>query len=70
MGILEIGLEKGMEQGLQQGIQQGSRETLVRNVEAMMRNFGFTLQKACDGLGITAEEYEEAKAQVALWKKR
>lgn len=78
MGILEIGLEKGMEQGLQQGIEQGlqqgikqgSRETLVRNVEAMMRNFGFTLQKACDGLGITAEEYEEAKAQIALWKKR
>lgn len=61
MGILEIGLEKGR--------QEGNRETLVRNVESVMKNFNITLQKACDGLGITTKEYEEAKAQIALLHK-
>lgn len=61
MGILEIGLEKGR--------QEGNRETLVRNVESVMKNFNITLQKACDGLGITIKEYEEAKAQIALLHK-
>ena len=65
MGILEIGLEKGR----QEGIQQGNKETLVRNVESVMKNFNITLQKACDGLGITIKEYEEAKAQIALLHK-
>ena len=61
MGILEIGLEKGR--------QEGNRETLVRNVESVMKNFNITLQKACDGPGITTKEYEEAKAQIALLHK-
>lgn len=61
MGILEIGLEKGR--------QEGNRETLVRNVESVMKNFNITLQKACDGLSITTKEYEEAKAQIALLHK-
>lgn len=61
MGILEIGLEKGR--------QEGNRETLVRNVESVMKNFNITLQKACDGLGITTKEYEDAKAQIALLHK-
>ena len=60
-GILEIGLEKGR--------QEGNRETLVRNVESVMKNFNITLQKACDGPGITTKEYEEAKAQIALLHK-
>lgn len=58
MSILEIGLERGM--------QQGSSQTLVKNVESAMKNFGITLQKACDGLGVTMKEYEDAKSQLAL----
>ena len=54
---------------MEKGRQEGNRETLVRNVESVMKNFNITLQKACDGLGITTKEYEEAKAQIALLHK-
>lgn len=59
MNILEIGFE----QGIKQGEKQGSRETLVRNVEAVMKNFGVDLRKACEGIGVSVAEYEEAKEQ-------
>lgn len=38
---------------------------LIRNVESAMKNFGIDLQKACEGLGISVKEYEEA---VRKWK--
>ena len=59
MNILEIGIQ----QGIEQGIEQGSAETLVKNVESAMKNFGIDLQKACEGLGTTVEEYQAAKGQ-------
>ncbi|MCI8597878.1 MAG: Rpn family recombination-promoting nuclease/putative transposase [Lachnospiraceae bacterium] len=73
MNILEIGLEHGREQGLKQGVEQGiekgSLVTLVKNVELFMKNFDLDLEKACEGLEISVEEYERAKQQVALWEK-
>ena len=77
MNILEIGLNKGMERGIKQGIEQGigrgleqgRMETLVRNVEAAMKNFNIDLQHACQGLEISAEEYEKAKEQIGLQEK-
>lgn len=60
MNILEIGLRQGIEQGMQQGI----AENMVKNVEAAMKNFGIDLQKACEGLGTTVEEYEAAKDKI------
>lgn len=39
---------------------------LVRNVEVTMKNFGIDLQKACEGLGMTAEECKKAKQQIML----
>ena len=72
MGIkagLEEGREKGKKEGIKEGIkrgtQKGSREMLVRNVEAAMKNFSVDLHKACEGLGVSVEEYEEAKRQSA-----
>ena len=53
MNILEIGLK--------QGIEQGMAKSLVKNVESAMKNFGIDLQRACEGLGTTVEEYEQAK---------
>lgn len=69
MNILEIGLNKGMEQGIGRGLEQGRMETLVRNVEAAMKNFNIDLQHACQGLEISAEEYEKAKEQIGLQEK-
>lgn len=70
MGILEIGLERGMQRGMElgieKGIEQGSRQTLVRNVDLAIRNFGLSLQEVCDGLGVTVEEYKDAKSKLAL----
>lgn len=51
MNILEIGIEKG------------KAEMLVKSVESAMQNFGIDLQKACEGLGTTVEEYQAAKEQ-------
>lgn len=61
-GIKE-GREKGIKEGIMQGAEQGSREMLIRNVEAAMKNFGVDLQKACEGLGVSVAEYEAAKRQ-------
>lgn len=75
---MELGIEKGIEkgmaqgrelgmaQGIEQGIEQGSRQTLVRNVDLAIRNFGLSLQEVCDGLGVTVEEYKDAKSKLAL----
>ncbi|MBD5393325.1 MAG: Rpn family recombination-promoting nuclease/putative transposase [Lachnospiraceae bacterium] len=72
MSILSIGLQQGIEQGLQQGLQQGIEqgisETLVKNVESAMKNFGIDLQKACKGLGTTIEEYDNAKKKIERFK--
>lgn len=74
MNILEIGFEQGkelgmregrrigIEEGIKEGIKEG-KEMLVRNIESAMKNFDVDLQKACDGLGVSVAEYEEAKRQ-------
>lgn len=76
MNILEIGLKQGIERGMEygiargieQGIEQGRLKTLIKNVEAAMKNFDISLQQACEGLEISAEEYERAKQQIDLWE--
>ena len=40
--------------------EEGRAEMIVKSVEAM-KNFGIDLQKACEGIGITVEEYRRAK---------
>ena len=70
MNILEIGIEQGKELGRAQGLEQGALKTLVKNVEAAMKNFGIDLSAACKGLEISVEEYETAKKQIAMWEKR
>lgn len=49
-------MKRGMEQGLQQGLQM-----LVSAVDHAMKNFSLTLEQACEGLGVTVEDYQAAK---------
>ena len=53
--------EEGLEDGIKEGEKVGVLKTLVKNVEAAMRNFHISLKEACEGLGTTVEEYEKAK---------
>ena len=58
------GLHEGRQEGLREGRQEGlkeARKNLVRSVEAVMKNFGVDLERACVGAGYTLEEYEKAK---------
>lgn len=63
------GMEAGIKFGLEQGIEQGITENMIKSVEALMNNLGLSLQKVCEGLGITIEEYEKAKQKAAYQEK-
>lgn len=65
MNILEIGIAHGREEGKIQGY-----EILIRNVESAMKNLCIDLQRACEALGTSIEEYEDAKQQVTQWRNR
>ncbi len=65
MNILEIGLAQGIEKGIEQGLEQGTAQTLVKNVESAMKHFKIDLSKACEGLGTSVKEYEEARKKLA-----
>ena len=46
------------------GKEMGAAETLIKNIESAMKNLNLDLQKACEGLGTTVEEYQAAKKKV------
>ena len=60
MNIYEIGMERGIEKGIAQ--------TLVQNIDSAIKNLGIDLQQACEALGMSIEEYENAKQTLALMK--
>lgn len=68
MNIFEIGMERGMERGIERGIERGSLKTMVKNVELSIKNFHVSLEEACEGLGISVEEYEKAKQRILQWE--
>lgn len=57
--------EEGYEEGKSVGITEGMSRVLTENVSSLMKNLGFSLQKACDALGISVEEYQLAKEKVS-----
>lgn len=60
---MRVTYEEGEIAGYERGKAEGFGQTLVRNIEAAMKNFGISLEKACAGLDVTVEEYRRAKAQ-------
>ncbi|MBD5457794.1 MAG: Rpn family recombination-promoting nuclease/putative transposase [Lachnospiraceae bacterium] len=64
MNIFEIGVTHGEERG----IEKGTAQTLVKNIDSAMKNLSIGLQQACEALGTSIEEYENAKQTLALLK--
>lgn len=60
------GLREWMEdernEGRNEGIAIGQSKMLVASVESVMVKFNVDLEKACEGVGTTVEEYRKAKA--------
>ncbi|MCD7885542.1 MAG: hypothetical protein LUI87_17865 [Lachnospiraceae bacterium] len=50
-----------MEKGMKAGMDKGMAGRLVRNVDSLMKNEGYSMERACRSLDSTVEEYEEAK---------
>ena len=68
MNIFEIGVAQGEELGEKRGIEIGTAQELVKNIDSAMKNLGIDLQQACEALGSSVEEYENAKQTLALSK--
>lgn len=63
---MQYGMEQGLEQGIEQGLEQGKAENLIKNVQSIMKNLSLDLPKACEGLGITVDEYQKAKEKLLM----
>ena len=70
MNIYEIGVARGEElgekRGEARGIEKGIAQNLVKNIDSAMKNLGIDFQQACEALGTSVEEYENAKQTLAL----
>lgn len=54
---------EGRNEGRSEGIEIGHSKMLVASVESVMVKFNVDLEKACEGVGTTVEEYHKAKGQ-------
>jgi len=59
--LFEDGVETGYNKGYNFGQQMGDARRLVQNVNSLMEKLGISLEKACEILDTTIEEYENAK---------
>ena len=55
------GVEHGIKQGMAQGIERGTAENLCKLVDNFMSRRKATLEEACDALGISADDYNQAE---------
>ena len=51
--------------GIQRGEELGEARNLIKNIESAMKSLSIDLQKACEILGTTVEEYQAAKKKFA-----
>ncbi len=60
------GYGKGYNSGQQIGTTQGDASRLVMSVESAMSNLHVDLQKSCEILGVSVDEYENAKQLLGI----
>lgn len=59
--LLDKYIDQGISQGIDQGIIQGKSMMLVKAVDSLMANMALNLKQACESIGSTVEEYQQAK---------
>lgn len=64
MGVTE-GISQGISQGFSQGTTRGASQMLVKNVDSLIRNLSMSLAQACESIGSSIEEYQNAKKTIA-----
>ena len=57
----QAGYASGVEHGIRQGIERGTAENLCKLVNNFMSRRKVTLEEACDALGISADDYNQAE---------
>jgi len=62
--IKEEGRAEGREVGRAEGRAEGRLDNLKQNVENLMKSLSISLEKACELLGSTQEDYEELRHKV------
>lgn len=67
--LLEDGREEGWSAGIAKGKIEGRAEALVNSVESVIKNFHVDLHEACEGTGVTVEDYYKSKETLALGSK-
>jgi len=53
---MEKGMQKGMEKGLQKGMEKGLQEGLLKDLKNLLKNTGWSLDKAMDMLDVPASD--------------
>ena len=65
----KVNMCKALKDLIEEGREEGEAKTLVKNVESVMDKFGVDLETACNGVGITVSEYDNAKSLARQRKK-
>ena len=60
----EDGAQDGYAQGRKAGEDIGYAKCLLLSVESLIKKLSCSVQEACEGIGVTSEEYDEAIAKV------
>ncbi|MCC8101171.1 MAG: hypothetical protein LIP11_02570 [Clostridiales bacterium] len=62
---LDKATEKGMKDGMEKGMDKGTAGKLIKCVDSLMKNEGYSKEHACIVLDSTVDEYEKAKKLLA-----
>lgn len=60
---MEAGRREGIAEGIAEGELRGKLESLIASVDNVMKKLNFSLEQACDTIGITVEEYYRVKGR-------
>lgn len=59
--VMRVTYEEGEIAGYERGMAAGQGQNLIHNIEAAMKNLNMSLEKACNVLDVSVEQYRQAK---------